>query len=86
MTESMKFIPVPNEVFEEIGFDESKMFQVEFTDGKLVVTQPKDCILPEKSEADCEDCCFCCPNCGECLAEQFITICDDEESEVDSNA
>lgn len=79
MTDSMKFIPVPSEIFEELGFDENKVFQVECGDGKLVVSQPNKCILPNAAQAHCDDCCFCCPNCGACLAEQFFTAMENDE-------
>ena len=90
MTESMKFLPIPNEAFEEAGFTEEGLFDVEISNGKLTITQlnHKACPFPESEEKDCDECRFCCPNCGECLASEMMLLFEDlkRESEADDNA
>lgn len=75
MTESMKFIPVPQEIYDMLGFTDEGVFTAEISEGKLVLTQKagRKCILPPDTDVDCEDCCFCCKCCGECMADQFIS-------------
>lgn len=75
MTESMKFIPVPQEIYDMLGFTDEGVFTAEISEGKLVLTQEagRKCILPPDTDVDCEDCCFCCKCCGECMADQFIS-------------
>lgn len=81
MTVSMKFIPVPQEIYDILGFTDEGVFTAEISEGKLVLTQESDrkCILPPEAEVDCEDCCFCCKCCGECMADQFISREDDDK-------
>lgn len=75
MTDSMKFIPIPQEIYDILGFTDEGVFTAEIDDGKLILTQEsgRKCILPPKVDIDCEDCCFCCKCCGECMADQFIS-------------
>lgn len=75
MTESMKFIPVPQEIYDILGFTDEGVFTAEISEGKLVLTQEsgRKCIFPPDADVDCEDCCFCCKCCGECMADQFIS-------------
>lgn len=81
MTDSMKFIPVPQEIYDILGFTDEGIFTAEISEGKLVLTQEnkRKCILPPDAEVDCEDCCFCCKCCGECMAEQFISHAEDDK-------
>jgi len=70
----MKFIPVPQEIYDILGFTDEGVFTAEISEGKLILTQElgRKCILPPEADIDCEDCCFCCKCCGECMADQFI--------------
>lgn len=54
MTESMKFIPVPQEIYDILGFTDEGVFTAEISEGKLVLTQESDrkCILPPEAEVD----------------------------------
>ena len=81
MTDSMKFIPVPQEIYDILGFTDEGVFTAEISEGKLVLTQEsgRSCILPPEADVDCEDCCFCCKCCGECMADQFISREDDDK-------
>ena len=84
MTDSMKFIPVPKEIYDILGFTDDGIYNVEISEGKLVLTQEskKKCILPAEAEAKCDDCCFCCPNCGECLADHFVSLNSEDDEET----
>lgn len=90
MTDSMKYLPIPKKAFDEAGFTDEGLFDVEITNGRMIVTQlnHKACPFPESEKLDCDECRFCCPNCGECLAAEIMSLFDDmtEESEAVDNA
>lgn len=77
MTDSIRTleIPIPEDAMELLGFSEDGIFQVDISEGRLVLTQKKRgvCVFNDDDEdkPDCEDCRYSCPHCGKCNAPQF---------------
>lgn len=87
--DQFKYIPVPCEVFEELGFDESMVLEAYTKDGKIIVGKADNpdkimCPCEDFDESydgefeECDDCPLCCPECGACLHDYIFDGEDDE--------
>lgn len=93
MTDSIRTleIPIPEDAMELLGFSEDGIFQVDISEGRLVLTQKKRgvCVFNDDDEdkPDCEDCRYSCPHCGACNAPQFYKFFGDliEEQEAEND-
>lgn len=78
----MRLIPVPIEAFEMLGIEEDSLIKISLTDDAIIITSAvENYEMVECEDKDCEDCPYCCPNCGECLADQILD--DESEDEFD---
>ena len=78
-----RVLPVPAEVFNELGFTEDMTLEA-FVEGRRLVLQKMDeeDTFCEGYDEDCEGCPYCCPCCGECLKDQIEELAgEDEEDE-----
>lgn len=91
MTDSIKIleIPIPEDAANMLGFTDEGIYQVDISDGRLVLTQKQKgvCIYDEDDEEkpDCDACTYSCPHCGACNAPQFFRFCNEIKIEQEAD-
>ena len=77
-----RLLPVPAELFDELGFTEDMTLEAFVEERRLVLQKAdeEDTFCGAYDE-DCDDCPYCCPCCGECLKDQMEELTGEDEED-----
>ncbi len=77
-----RLLPVPAELYDELGFTEDMTLEAFTEDHRLILQKAdEEDTFCEEGDEGCEDCPYCCPCCGECLKEQIEEIIEKDEDD-----